>query len=157
MTLRQVGEAIGADPSYVSRLERGDIATPSDDLLRNLAAALNRPKAEVYVAAGRLTPELASRIEQGMPLAVQQFGRLLTVAENELDHTLAELGDQPISAVATPADIATMAKITEAMNHVAEMVQALSNGDLSQDQFEHITEIIRRLKLSHLSTSKKTP
>lgn len=159
LSLRRIAEQIQVDPSYMSRLERGEIATPSDEILRNLAAVLERPLAEVYMAAGRMTPALAELLEQGFPLTVQQASKTLGMLEEQLQAQFADLGGRPLSDLMSPMDAETMTNINEAMMYIAEMVQGMENGVISQGQFRHIADTIKHLKLSHLAIGdeRKTP
>lgn len=151
LSLRRIAEEVGVDPSIMSRLERGEVATPSDDVLKKLPELLGRPEAEVYLAAGRITPGLADVLEQGLPLTTLQAAKALAMLEEQLRPHLAELGDTPLSDLLTPVDQATAARIAEAMTHIAEIVQAMEQGKISATQFEHIAESIKHLKLSHVA------
>lgn len=53
LSQRQLSEIIGVDPSYLSRIEKGE-RMPSDDIIMRLADALNAP--ELFTAAGIHVP-----------------------------------------------------------------------------------------------------
>jgi len=130
-----------------------------DANLDNLATALHRPRAEVYLAAGRITPELASKLEQGMPITVPQIGMLLSALEADLSLGFGELGGLSLEAGTTEEDRAVAGKIMEAVNHINEIAQALNRGEITAEQFEHVAENIRQLKLALLTRGqqKETP
>jgi transcriptional regulator with XRE-family HTH domain len=151
LSLRRIAEAAGVDPSILSRLERGEVATPSEDLLTKLPELLDRPQAEVYLASGRITPGLAAVLDRGLPLTVQQASKALTLLEEQLSGMFSEVEVDNVFKGLPEADQATATKISEAMMHIAELVQAMEEGRLTQEQFEHIADSIKHLKLSHLA------
>lgn len=152
LSLRRIAEAAGVDPSIMSRLERGEVVTPSEDLLSRLPQLLDRPQAEVYLAAGRITPGLVDVLDRGLPLTVQQASKALTLLEEQLAGMFSEVEVDNVFASLPETDQATATKISEAMMHIAELVQAMEEGRLSQEQFEHIADSIKHLKMSHLTT-----
>lgn len=157
LTLRRIAEAVGVDPSYLSRLERGDIANPSEEILEGLASVLQTSKDEAYLAAGRITPELAGILEQGLPFTTQQAANLLEMLREHLGPLFNQLEGKPLADLIAPTDAETMGHINSAMSHVAELVQAMEQGKISEKQFEHVTETIRQLKLSLLTRHSETP
>lgn len=50
-----------------------------------------------------------------------------------------------------PEDAATMQLIADVMNHITEIADAITRGDISHGQFEHVAENIRQLKLALLN------
>lgn len=50
MTQRELGEKVGVDSSYISRIERGLVDTPQRPLLERLAAALGIRASEFYLS-----------------------------------------------------------------------------------------------------------
>jgi len=157
LSLRRLAEILGVDPSILSRLERGEIVNPSEDVLQKLPAALSRPRAEVYLAAQRITPDLAQRLERGIPLIMGQVAKVLSDAEVHLSG-MNQLPPVPISELLTPADEATVQQLMAAGNDVSDLVVALFSGRLSQQQFGHIASVLQHLKqLALPSTEEETP
>lgn len=156
LTLRAVAELAKADPSTLSRLERGEVATPSEELLVNIAAALDRPLSEVYLAAGRITPQLSSRLEQALPLGLSQTARILQKLEEEIQDTLLPIGTLPLVQEMKPEDMKALALLSEIFNHASEIVDGISTGKVTHTQFEHVVENIRQLKLALLDIGRPT-
>lgn len=155
LSLRRIAEVARVDPSIMSRLERGEVATPSEELLDRLPELLDRPRAEVFLAAGRITPELSLVLDRGLPLTVQQAAKALALLEEQLTGMFSEAEVHNVFSVLPEADQATAVKISEAMMHIAELVQAMEEGRLTQTQFENIADAIKHLKLSHLRNEKE--
>jgi len=146
LSIRKLAETIGVDPSILSRLERGEITTPSEEILTNLPAALDRPKVEVYLAAQRITPELATRLERGFPLLLEQMSHMLMQAEEHLTG-LTEMPSLPIEELLSPTDAETMQQILGSVNDLGEITQALLDGRTSQEQFGRVAEIVHQMKM----------
>lgn len=144
----------------MSRLERDEIATPSEDVLNHLATALGRPRTEVYLAAGRITPELALLIEKGLPVSIKEVARSLQGRESELEYTLEKIGYMPEVDhynFDDDPDLKNMMKI--GYTYVSELIHAVLTEEISDDQFAHAIESIRQLKMALLSKppQKETP
>jgi len=116
-TQRRVAEEAQVTPAYISRLKKGEVKSPSADVIRNLSAALGMPMEAVY--SGRLSEGAAEReraVEErrelevlrrrvreleeekrGYGKAVREIGSLLEVAVRLLkeleEHVGAEEGD----------------------------------------------------------------
>lgn len=155
-TLRRMAESLQVDPSYLSRLERGDIASPSDDVLDRLPQVLEKSREEIYLAAGRITPELAEILELGLPFAVESAAAPLVMLQEKLTPQFAELHGRPLHELVSQPDQVTMMHINAAMMHIAELVDAMDQGRINAKQFEHIAEVVRQLKLSVLASGANT-
>ncbi|HYF95140.1 MAG TPA: helix-turn-helix domain-containing protein [Symbiobacteriaceae bacterium] len=159
LSLRRLAEEIAVDPSILSRVERGEVANPSDELLEKLPQAIGRPRNEVYLAAGRITPELITVLEKGMPFLPEQTAKVLGMLEGELHPIMTAPGAPTLAEKMTPTDAATMSHIQSVYTTLGELAVALEQGLINQEQFRHAAELIRQLKLALLAnpTEKETP
>lgn len=57
---RDLADALGISPQYLSDIERGARQAPSDDLLVHLADVLHARSDVLYFYAGRLPPDIAA-------------------------------------------------------------------------------------------------
>lgn len=57
LTIPALAERAGVDPSYITRIERGE-RTPSDRHVTKLAAALEVDPIDLFYALGRIAPAL---------------------------------------------------------------------------------------------------
>lgn len=146
MSLRGLADVMGVDASILSRLERDEIAAPSEEVLNKLPGAIGRPATEVYLAAQRITPDLATRLERGVPDLLEQMAKLVNEVERHFEG-LTQLPPLPLEQLLSPVDAATMKRISGLGEDFGEILGGLMNGQISPDQFEHLVEVIRQLKL----------
>jgi transcriptional regulator with XRE-family HTH domain len=59
-SLRQVASRIGVEPSYLSKIENGDVPAPRDEILRALALDLGEDPNVLFARAGRVPPEFSA-------------------------------------------------------------------------------------------------
>ena len=83
-SVRQVATRVGVEPSYLSKVERGLAAPPSEDTLRRLAGELSLDADVVLAFAGKVSSDLQAVIRK----RPQLFAQLIR-----------ELKDQPDGAV----------------------------------------------------------
>lgn len=57
-SLRQVAGRIGVEPAYLSKIERGDFAPPSEEVIRNLAVELGENPDILLAMAGKVSRDL---------------------------------------------------------------------------------------------------
>ncbi|HYF95145.1 MAG TPA: helix-turn-helix transcriptional regulator [Symbiobacteriaceae bacterium] len=153
LTLRSIAQSLSVDPSYMSRLERGEVANPADEILDKLPDVLNRPREEVYLAAGRITPEFSAVLEQGIPYTLTEAAPMLAMISDQFGGMYVQLGGLYLESMFNPSDAEAMARIHSVITHVAELVQAMEKGRISQQQFDHVTETIKQVKLALLSAA----
>lgn len=63
-SLRQVAGRIGIEPAYLSKIERGDFAPPSEDVIRKLAQELGENPDILLALAGKVSKDLMDIIVQ---------------------------------------------------------------------------------------------
>ena len=61
-SLRQVAERVGVTPSFLSKVERGDLPPPSEAAIKRLAAILEENQDELLALAGKLSSDLKDAI-----------------------------------------------------------------------------------------------
>ena len=151
LTVRGFAELIGVDPSSLSRLERGEVAFPSNELLTKIATSLGRSEAEVYLAAGRVSPDLAARLEREMPMAILQIGRILeSLATDPAEYAMPEEYDA--EWMPSPKDEAISELQDQGFREVAQLADTASRGVITTEQLENVLEGIRRIRLALAAT-----
>lgn len=83
-SVRQVASRIGVEPSYLSKVERGAEAAPSEATIRRLAAELDEDPDVLLALGGKVSAELQQIIRRRPELFAQ------------LIRELAELPDQAV-------------------------------------------------------------
>ena len=83
-SLRQVAERVGIEPGYLSRIERGEVAPPSDAVLERLARELGEDVDLVFAMAGRVSSEL----QQIILKRPKVFAELLRHLKGAPDHAI---------------------------------------------------------------------
>ena len=61
-SLRQVAMRIGIEPAYLSKIERGDFAPPSEEVIRKLAEELDENPDILLALAGKVSKDLLAVI-----------------------------------------------------------------------------------------------
>jgi transcriptional regulator with XRE-family HTH domain len=83
-SLRQVAERIGVEPSYLSKVERGEAAPPSEDTIVRLATELDLDPDALLALAGKVSSDLKEVIRRRPEL----FGRLIRELRDLPDHAV---------------------------------------------------------------------
>jgi transcriptional regulator with XRE-family HTH domain len=72
-SVRQVAERVGLEPSYLSKIERGEQAPPSEQKIRSLAKDLEEDPDVLLALAGKVSTDLQAIIRKRPAL----FGELI--------------------------------------------------------------------------------
>lgn len=83
-SLRQVAGRIGIEPAYLSKIERGDFAPPSEEVIRKLAHELGEHPDILLALAGKVSRDLMDIIVQRPKL----MGELLRQIKEMPDHAI---------------------------------------------------------------------
>lgn len=83
-SLRQVAGRIGIEPAYLSKIERGDFAPPSEDVIRKLAQEMGENPDILLALAGKVSRDLMDIIVQRPKL----IGDLLRQIKEMPDHAI---------------------------------------------------------------------
>ena len=86
-SLRRVAARIGVEPSYLSRVERGEEAPPSEARVRALAETLGDDPDVLLALAGKVSSDLQEAIRRRPRL----FGELIRQLRSAPDHAVLRL------------------------------------------------------------------
>lgn len=83
-SVRQVAQRIGVEPAYLSKIEREDVAPPSEEKIRALALDLNEDPDVLLAMAGKVSSDLLAIIRK----RPQLFADLIRQLKNQPDHAI---------------------------------------------------------------------
>ncbi len=83
-SVRQVAQRIGVEPAYLSKIERGDVAPPSEAKIRALAEELGEDPDVLLAMAGKVSTDLQEIIRK----RPQLFADLIRQLKSAPDHAL---------------------------------------------------------------------
>ena len=86
-SVRQVAERVGLEPSYLSKIERGEQAPPSEQKIRALAQDLGEDPDVLLALAGKVSTDLQEIIRKRPAL----FGELIRELKGQPDHAVLRL------------------------------------------------------------------
>ena len=83
-SVRQVAQRIGVEPAYLSKIERGDVAPPSEVKIRSLADELNEDADVLLAMASKVSSDLLEIIRKRPRL----FAELIRELKYMPDHAI---------------------------------------------------------------------
>lgn len=83
-SLRQVADRVGVEPSYLSKVERGEAAPPSEETILRLAEELGLDPDALLALGGKVSSDLKDAIRRRPEL----FGRLIRELRDLPDHAV---------------------------------------------------------------------
>lgn len=83
-TVRQVAQRVGIEPAYLSKIERGEAAPPSEETIRRIASELSEDPDVLLAMAGKVSRDLQSIILRRPRL----FADLLRELKGAPDHAI---------------------------------------------------------------------
>ena len=86
-SLRQVAKRIGVEPAYLSKVERGLTAPPSEAKVKRLAAELGEDADTLLALAGKVSSDLQAAIRRRPKL----FADLIRQMKDAPDHAILRL------------------------------------------------------------------
>ena len=86
-SLRQVAQRIDVEPAYLSKIERDQVAPPSEATTRRLAAVLDEDPDVLLAMAGKVSADLRQIILRRPKL----FAQLLRELKESPDHALVRI------------------------------------------------------------------
>ena len=86
-SLRQVAGRVGIEPTYLSKLERGELPPPSEETTRKLAKELEEDADVLLALAGKVSSDLQAVIRRRPKL----FAELIRQMKNAPDHAILKL------------------------------------------------------------------
>lgn len=92
-SLRKVAERIGVEPSYLSKIERGDQAPPSEEKIVALARDLDEDSDVMLALAGKVSSDLQQIIRKRPELFAQLIRQLKDMPEHAVLRLVREVRD----------------------------------------------------------------
>ena len=86
-SLRQVAARVGIEPTYLSKLERGELAPPSEETTRKLANELGEDVDVLLALAGKVSRDLQQIIRRRPKL----FADLIRQMKDAPDHAILKI------------------------------------------------------------------
>ena len=86
-SIRRVAQRMGIQPSYLSRVERGEVAPPSEETTRKLAAELDVDTDVLLALAGKVSSDLQDAIRKRPAL----FAEVIRGLKKMPDHAVLRL------------------------------------------------------------------
>ncbi len=83
-SVRQTAQRIGVEPAYLSKIERNDVAPPSEDTIRRLAADLGEDVDLLLALAGKVSSDIREIIMRRPILFTELIRGLSDVLDDEL-------------------------------------------------------------------------
>lgn len=83
-SVRQVARRLGIQPSYLSKVERGEVAPPSEATIRKLAEELDVDRDVLLALAGKVSSDLQEAIRKRPRL----FAELIRELKGMPDHAV---------------------------------------------------------------------
>lgn len=83
-SLRRVAAAVGVQPSYISKVERGEVAPPSEETIHRLATVLREDPDLLLAMAGKVSRDLREAIMRRPRL----FAELIRALKDAPDHAV---------------------------------------------------------------------
>jgi transcriptional regulator with XRE-family HTH domain len=92
-SLRQVAQRIGVEPSYLSKVERGEEAPPSEARIHALAADLGEDPDLLLALAGKVSSDLKEAIRRRPALMAQLIRELKSLPDHAVLRLVREVRD----------------------------------------------------------------
>lgn len=86
-SVRQLAARVGVEPSYLSKVERGEVAPPSEATISKLAMELDEDSDVLLAMAGKVSSDLQEVIRKRPAL----FAELIREMKNQPDHAVLRL------------------------------------------------------------------
>jgi len=92
-SVRQVAQRIGVEPSYLSKIERDQVAPPSEATIRRLAGELGEDADLLLAMAGKVSSDLRNIILQRPQLFAELLRQLRNVPDHAIESVAREIRD----------------------------------------------------------------
>ena len=86
-SLRKVAQTVGVEPAYLSKIERGELAPPSEAVILKLARHLGEDPDTLLALAGKVSRDLQAIIRR----RPRMFAELIRELKTAPDHALLRL------------------------------------------------------------------
>lgn len=84
-SIRQTANRIGVEPAYLSKVERGDVSPPSEQMIRRLAADLGEDTDLLLALAGKVARDIREIIMARPVLFAELIRGLSDVPDHKLE------------------------------------------------------------------------
>ena len=92
-SVRQVAKRIGVEPAYLSKIERGDVAPPSEAKIQALAEELNEDPDVLLAMAGKVSSDLQAIIRKRPQLFADLIRQLKSAPDHAILHIARDVRD----------------------------------------------------------------
>ena len=92
-SLRQVAQRIGVEPAYLSKIERGDVAPPSEATTIRLAKELGEDSDVLLAMAGKVSGDLQEIIRKRPRLFAELIRQLKEAPDDAILRVVREVRD----------------------------------------------------------------
>jgi transcriptional regulator with XRE-family HTH domain len=92
-SVRQVAGRIGVEPAYLSKIERGEVAPPGEDTIRNLAIDLGEDVDVLLAMAGKVSEDLRDIIRKRPKLFAELIRELKNAPNNAILRIVRQVRD----------------------------------------------------------------
>ena len=92
-SMRQVALRIGVEPAYLSKIERGEFAPPSEEKIRLLAAELEEDSDLLLAMAGKVSKDLQAIIRARPQLFADLIRQLKDLPDGAILRVVREVRD----------------------------------------------------------------
>ena len=92
-SLRQVAKRIGVEPGYLSKIERGQVAPPSEAATVRLARELNEDPDVLLALGGKVSTDLQDIIRKRPRLFAELIRELKQAPDHAILHIVREVRD----------------------------------------------------------------
>lgn len=92
-SLRKVAHRIQVEPAYLSKIERGEVAPPSEKKIVALAEELNLEPNDLLAKAGKVSSDLLEIIQKRPKLFAELIQKLDSKSDEEIQNTIREIRD----------------------------------------------------------------
>ena len=92
-SVRQVAQRIGVEPSYLSKIERDQVAPPSEATICRLAGELGEDADLLLAMAGKVSSDLRSIILQRPQLFAELLRQLRDAPDHAIESVAREIRD----------------------------------------------------------------
>lgn len=92
-SVRQVAQRIGIEPAYLSKIERGEVAPPSERTIRRLSDELEQDRNVMLAMAGKVSEELQAVIRSRPRLFAELLEQLKGASDDAIYRVVREVRD----------------------------------------------------------------
>jgi transcriptional regulator with XRE-family HTH domain len=92
-SLRQVAQRVGIEPAYLSKVERGEVAPPSEETISRIANELGQDRNLLLAMAGKVSRELQDIIRRRPQLFAELLGQLKDAPDDAIYRVVREVRD----------------------------------------------------------------